>query len=160
MKRLFFLFLFLTFVFNSNAQYYDYTAKIDIDAELSVSTTNLNEIYNKLGERYLGYGYYICSWIEGQGPPSCRNKDIPPRGFKRIGDGRFHRTKFRDGRRNRTLLQVHYQIVSEEDGFPMMTRSEVIEVAKEINELNDLGLISQQQYNGEMNKIRAYLSRN
>ena len=158
MKKVFFMFFVL---FNLNAQYYDYSAKVDIQGELRVSTTNLNEIYNKLGEKYVGYGYYICSWIEGQGPPRCKMKDIQPRGFRRIGGSKYeNKIKFREGNRNRTLLQLSYQIVSIENGFPMMKRSEVIEVTKELKELYELGLMSQQQYNSEMNNIRDYLSRN
>ena len=156
MKKLLF-FLFVSCLFYStevNAQYYDYSHKIDIDA--SIQITNMNDIYNQVGLRYLGYGYYLCTAIKSS-PTSgawCSNSILNKAGTT-YDTVEVNRYKFTEGGRRKEVYK--YILLHRNQGFPYIKRYEAIEIIKENKELLELGLITQEKYDKELKSIQRHL---
>ena len=107
MKKLIF-FLFVSCLFYStevNAQYYDYSHKIDIDA--SIQITNMNDIYNQIGLRYLGYGYYLCTAIRSGNNGGC-SMDIFYEQGTTYDTVEANSYKFTEGGRRKEVVKIIY----------------------------------------------------
>ena len=153
-KILFFLFVSCLFYATEvNAQYSDYSHKIDIDA--SIQITNMNNIYNQVGMRYLGYGYYLCTKIgQFRRTGDCSKKEQAGTEYHRVTSNSYKFTK-----RGKTMAVVKtiYLHRNGNDWFPILKRYEAIEVIKENKELLELGLITQKKYDKELKSIQYIL---
>jgi len=156
MRKLLFLF-FVTFVFQLNAQSYKYDFKSKVDIEAAIQTTDLNDIYNQVGVHSLGYGYYVATAI-GKGNAAkikARNLITDFRYFtNEISKSSF---QFRQNGQNYELVKIVFLQINQSIGYPVISRSEAIEVVSEMKDLLELGLISQKEYDEEFEKIKRVI---
>ena len=162
MRKLLFLF-FVTFVFQLNAQSYKYDFKSKVDIEAAIQTTNLNNIYNQVGLKYLGYGYYLGTAIskKNRGTKAvvkARNyaSDISKQGYTTdiITSTKF---EFRQNGETYELAKCVILLKHGSTWYPSINRSEAIEVVSEMKDLLELGLISQKEYDEEFEKIKRVI---
>ena len=156
-KILFFLFVSCLFYATEvNAQYYDYSHKIDIDA--SIQITNMNDIYNQIGMRYLGYGYYLCTAIRSGNNGGGCSTDILYKQGTRYDTVEANSYKFTEGGRRKEVIKTIYYHKNSYDFFPHIKRYEAIEIIRENKELLELGLITQEKYDKELKSIQYHLA--
>ena len=119
----------------------------------------MNVIYNRLGWRYLGYGYYLCTSISnehGRGRAECSTISLhkPGTTLDRVRENSYYITE--RGVRKEVLKRVYY-LKNSQDFFPHVKRYEAIEIVKENKELLELGLITQEKYDKEFKSIQYHL---
>ena len=153
MKKLILLLLFipLVSVMQVKAQGYDYSQKIDINAVMSV--TNLDNIYNRVGMSYIGYGYYLIVYTNLNSSPWPE----VPRGYRAevVNESSF---KFNDNGKTKKLTKQIVLVRRGYAGFPLMKRYEVIELVKENKELLELGVLTQEKYDRDLKNFRSLLN--
>lgn len=156
-KLLFFLFVSCSFyVSKVNAQKYDFSQKIDIEAEIQI--TDLNDIYNQVGMRYLGYGYYSCvEIISGRNRGGCDTRTIDIQGtiIDTVGEREY---RFTDNGSRKTVRKTIYFQKAGWNHYPIIKKYEAIKIIKENKELLELGLLTQERYDDELKKIKYVLN--
>jgi len=167
MKKLLLL-LFVTSLFQLNAQTLKYEINSKVEIEAALETTDLNSIYNKVGVNSLGYGYYVLTSIE-------TDLRYDTSDYWKTSVSRYQRRgvyveeisrssfTFRENGQIKKLKKIVFlqKCVftrnGESDWYPILTRSEAIEVASEIKDLLELGLMSKNDYDIEMSTIKYML---
>ena len=159
-KLLFFLFVSCSFyVSKVNAQDYDYSQKIDVEAEIQI--TNLNDIYNQVGMRYIGYGYYSCVEIisersrRSRSGCNARTIDIQGTIIDTVGEREY---RFTDNGSRKTVRKTIYFQKAFWNHYPLIKKYEAIKIIKENKELLELGLLTQERYDDELKKIKYVLN--
>ena len=158
MKKLyFFLFIIIQLSNNTvNAQYYDYSHKIDIDA--SIEVTNMNDIYNQLGVRYLGYGYYLCTAISASNRGGfCDMGSLQTMQGTRLRLVRENSYNFTESGKRKSVWKKVYLHKNDWDFFPIIKKHEAIQIIRDNKELLELGLITQEKYDKELKSIQYHL---
>jgi len=158
MKKLyFFLFIVIQLSYNTvNAQNYDYSHKIDIDA--SIEVTSMNDIYNQLGVRYLGYGYYLCTAISASNRRGyCDMGSLQTMQGTSLDQVTQNSYNFTERGTRKSVWKTVYLHKSGWDWFPIIKKHEAIEIIRDNKELLELGLITQEKYDKEFKSIQRVL---
>jgi len=163
------LLLFLTSVFQLNAQSNKYEINSKVEIEAALETTDLNSIYNKVGVNSLGNGYYVLTSIKTDlryDTTDYWKTSVSSYQRRGVYVEEISRSSFifRENGQNKKLIKIvfiqkcKFKRNGEQAWYPMLTRSEAIEVASEIKNLLELGLLSQYDYDIEMSDIKYMLT--
>ncbi len=156
---------------SAHSQRYDFTSKseISVDASIDINKaiqiSNTDAIYNDVGLHYIGYGYWVAVGIKKDNFDYYYNKphmvtdnipkenDLPVQGGK---IDKMHHSKRKFYQNGAQYVKVKSTFLHKSNGnfYPIMSRSEYMDVVRQNKELLEMGLMSQAKYEKELEKIK------